>query len=248
MRKLYLFILFILLCISFNAQNDLTDKSLYHNTYVPDAVVDKQYGINMYEKLNMMLGGDTVRNDENGYAANGYEEDYYTTGQLLHKGYYVDGQLKVYKNYYPNGNVERNFRMTDLKKSKMTLYYEDGPIKSNIAYVNSEALKWEDYHKNGIVEYIEEYDKSFQYYVIKASYAENGNPRDVLELTNKKKLIYTQTYYHDNGKMKEQGEMKYDKAMFDYMRIGIWTLFDETEKPSKSQKYASGAVISEKNL
>ena len=102
------------------AQNNLKDKSLYNDTYIPDAVIDEKYGITMFEPLNMMLGSDTVRNDRNGYAANGYQEDYYSTGQLLHKGFYVDGQLKVYKNYFPNGEVERNFRMVDLKKSKMT--------------------------------------------------------------------------------------------------------------------------------
>ena len=106
-----------------------------------------------------MLGGDTVRNDQDGYAANGYLEDFYTTGQLLHKGFYVDGQLKVYKNYYPNGKVERNFRMVDLKKSKMDIFYKDGTPKSKIVYVGSEALKWEDYYPNGTLEFIEVYDK-----------------------------------------------------------------------------------------
>lgn len=147
--------------LSLQAQNDLTDKKLYHNTYVPDAVIDKQYGITMYKSLNMMIGGDTVRNDESGYAANGYMEDYYTTGQLLHKGFYVDGQLKIYKNYYPNGNVERNFRLIDLKKSKMTLYYENGTVKSEIVYIMSEAQKWEDFYPNGQLEFVEEYDKKY---------------------------------------------------------------------------------------
>ena len=233
---------------SLKSQNDLTDKGLYHNTYVPEAVVDKKYGIIMYEKLNMMLGGDTVRNDMNGYAANGYEEDYYTNGKLLHKGFYVDGQLKVYKNYYPNGNVERNFRMVDLKKSKMTLYYEDGGVKSDIVYVGNEALKWEDYYRNGGLEFIEEYHKSFLYYVQKANYLEDGTPENTLELTNKKKLIYLQSYYHPNGKLKEQGQVKYNKTMFDYERFGKWIIFDKNGTPVKEQKYAVGKVISEKDL
>lgn len=248
MKKIILPILALFtITVSF-AQNDLTDKSLYNNTYVPDAVIDKTYGITMYEPLNMMLGKDTVRNDDNGYAANGYIEDYYTTGQLLHKGFYVDGQLKIYKNYFPNGNVERNFRLTDLVKSKMTIYYEDGTMKSNIVYVNSDALKWEDYYPNGTLEFVEEYHKSFLYYVFKANYFESGNPENTLELTDKKKLIYLQSYYYANGKLKEQGEMKYDKAVFDYERIGTWKLYDENGTPTKEVKYASGKVQSEKTL
>ena len=69
-------------------------------SYAPEAVIDEKFGIQIYEPLNIMLGKDTIRNDENGYAANGFIEDFYTSGQLLHKGFYVDGQLKLYKNYY----------------------------------------------------------------------------------------------------------------------------------------------------
>jgi len=220
MKKFTLYLLGFLTIISAVAQNNLKDKSLYATTYIPESVIDEKYGITMYEKLNMMLGGDTVRNDQNGYAANGYLEDYYTTGQLLHKGFYVDGQIKVYKNYFPNGNVERNFRLVDLKKSKMTIFYKDGTMKSNIVYVGSEALKWEDYYPNGTLEFIEEYHKSFQYYVFKANYFENGSPENTLEMTNKKKLIYTQTYFYANGNIKEQGEMKYNRSLFD--RIDIY--------------------------
>lgn len=238
----------LLVLIAFAQKNNLNDKSLYNNTYDADAVIDKKYGIIMYEPLNMMLGTDTVRNDQNGYAANGYEEDYYTTGQLLHKGFYVDGQLKIYKNYYPNGNVERNFRLVDLKKSKMTKYYEDATVKSNIVYIGNEAQKWEDYYPNGTLEFIEEYNKSFEYYVFKANYFENGTPENTMELTNKKKLIYTQIYYHNNGKVKEQGEIKYSKEVFDYQRIGSWKHYDKNGTAIKEVKYSDGVISSEKNL
>jgi len=248
MKRIVFLIMCSIVVVSAIAQNNLTDKGLYNNTYVPDAVIDKKYVITMYEKLNMMIGSDTVRNDANGYAANGYEEDYYTAGQLLHKGFYVDGQLKIYKNYYPNGNVERNFRLVDLKKSKMTTYYEDGNMRSNIVYINSEALKWEDYYPNGTLEFVEEYNKTFEYYVFKANYYENGSPENTLELTDKKKLVYTQIYYHSNGQIKEQGEMYYNKAIYDYERIGTWRIFDENGKPTKDVKYSSGKIQSEKNL
>ncbi len=111
--KYVLSILTLILNLSVFAQNDLTDKKLYHNTYDPKKVIDEKYGIVMYEKLNMMLGKDSIRNGATGYAANGFIEDYYTSGQLLHKGFYVDGQLKIYKNYYPNGKEEQVFRSMD---------------------------------------------------------------------------------------------------------------------------------------
>jgi len=250
MKKIISLIALTLVFLQLSAQNNLSDKKHYHDVYIPDAVIDAKYGIVMYEPLNMMLGGDTVRHNQKGYACDGFVEDYYTTGELLHKGFYVEGKLKIYKNYYPNGKMERNFRMVDLKKSKMTLLYKDGVIKSNIVYIENEALKWEDFYPNGTLEFIEEYNKSFEYYVLRANYFENGEPQSVLELVNKKKLEYTQEDYYDNGNIKESGAVKYDRNMFDYKRVGTWLLYDESEsgKAIKEQKYINGTVHSEKDL
>lgn len=217
-------------------------------SYDPEQVVDEKTGITKYEPFNIMLGKDSVRNDARGYAANGYVEDYYKSGQLLHKGFYVDGQLKVYKNYFPNGKVERNFRMTDIKKSKMTIYYLDGKIKSEIEYNENQAQKWQDFYPNGNPEFVEEYDKDMLYYVFKANYFENGMPENSLTLVDKKKLIFKQLYYHQNGQIKEEGDMKYNKSVFDYERIGTWKLYNEEGKPIKEVKYASGKIQSEKDL
>lgn len=248
MRRNLLFACLIAIVNVALAQNNLTDKSLYGKTYDPKVVIDSKYGITMYEPLNMMLGSDTVRNDANGYAANGYEEDFYITGQLMHKGFYVDGQLKIYKNYFPNGNVERNFRLIDLKKSKMTLYYEDGTVKSEVTYILNEPQKWEDYYPNGQLEFVEEFDKNIQYYKFKANYFENGTPENTLELVNKKKLTYVQSYYHDNGQLKEQGEIIYDQNEFDYKQNGTWKRFDKNGSPTKELKYYKGEMKSEKDL
>lgn len=245
----YIFSFLILIySLSSSAQNNLKDKSLYYKTFDSKDIIDETYGIVIYEQLNMMLGEGSTRNGINGYAANGFLEDYYTTGQLLHKGFYVDGQLKIYKNYFPNGNVERNFRMVDIKKSKMTIFYEDGTMKSDIVYIENEALSWIDYHPNGLVEFEEIYDKSFQYYEKKGNYFKDGKPESVLELTDKKKLLYNQSYYFENGNLKEQGVVKYNKAMFDYERIGEWKLYNESGVAIKIQKYTNGVVHSEQDL
>jgi len=243
----YILILVMVSPIFGQNQSKLDAQNLSGNKYIPEAVIDSKYGIIMYEKLNMMLGGDTVRN-QNGYAANGFIQDYYTSGQLLHKGFYVDGQLKVYKNYFPNGKVERNFRMVDLNKAKMDIFYKDGISKAKIFYVDGEAMKWEDYYPNGTLEFIEVYNKKLQYYIEKANYYEDGSPENTLVLDNKKKLLYTQTYFHTNGTVKEIGEMKYDKAVFDYIRLGIWKQFNKDGKATKEIKYTNGEVFSEKDL
>ena len=247
MKKTLLYIVCLLSVLTVQSQNNLSKKDLYNDVYEPAKVIDEKYGIIRYEKLNMLLGSDTIRN-KNGYAANGFVEDYYKSGQLLHKGFYVDGQLKIYKNYFPNGKLERNFRMVDIKKGKMDIFYNNGTQKSKVFYVDGEALKWEDYYSNGNLEFIEVYDKEIQYYLEKANYYENGTPENTLVLENKKKLLYTQTYFYQNGKIKELGQMRYNKSMFDYERLGVWKVFDESGKATKEVKYANGEVQSEKSL
>jgi len=138
------------------------------------SVVDEFFGIRMYEPLNVALGGDSVRMDKNGYAADGWREDYYEDGTLLHRGYYIEGQLKVYKNYYPNGQLEREFKSVDGFRSQVSLYYNDGTLKSNVKYVEGAALVWADYFPNGKMEYYEEYHKSFTYHIAKKSFYDNG--------------------------------------------------------------------------
>lgn len=231
-------IFFLFFILSSFTQNNSSKRS-----FSPEEVIDKIYGITMYEPLNVMLGGDTVRNTAEGYSCNGFVEDHYNDGKLLHKGFYVEGQLKVYKNYYPNGQVERNFRMIDLKKSKMTLFYDNGTIKSSVTYINNEVLKWEDYYPDGKLEFVEEYDKSMEYYIFKANYYKDGASEEVLELANKKKLKYTQKYYYSNGQLKEEGEMVYVRYKYDYQKIGVWSLFDENGTLTKTQKFLDGKLV-----
>lgn len=241
MRYFLGLIFFLFFILSSFTQNNSSKRS-----FSSEEVIDEIYGITMYEPLNVMLGGDTVRNTTEGYACNGFVEDYYSNGKLLHKGFYVEGKLKVYKNYYPNGQAERNFRMIDLKKSKMTLFYDNGIIKSSVTYLNNEALKWEDYYPDGKLEFVEEYDKSMEYYIFKANYYEDGTPEEELELLHKKKLRYTQKYYYSNGQVKEEGVMEYVRYKYDYQKTGSWSLFDKNGTLTKTRKYLDGKLVSEK--
>lgn len=229
------------------AQNNLQDLKLYHDVYEPDSVVDPTYGIQMYDPLNVRLGGDSIRNC-NGYACTGYVEDYYSNGQLLHKGYYVDGQLTNYKNYYPNGNKERYYRHIDLNKSKLSLYYSDGVLKSEIVYFDKNPVKWEDYYPSGKLEYEEVYDKSYEYYKKKNSYFKDGTPKSILELDNKKKLLYIKQEYFENGQVKMEGQIRYNQAIYDYQKIGKWKIYNKDGKLIKEQKWLDGKLEKEKTL
>ncbi|HXC03465.1 MAG TPA: hypothetical protein VNZ86_01860, partial [Bacteroidia bacterium] len=127
------------------------------NKYKASQVVDPDRGIAIYDKMNVAFG-DSVRNTPKGYAASDWIEDYYESGQLLHKGFYIEGKLKVYKNYWENGRMERSFRFLDFSKSQMTVYYKDGQVRSDIIYKDGAAMKTNEFYPSGKPDFEEEYD------------------------------------------------------------------------------------------
>jgi antitoxin component YwqK of YwqJK toxin-antitoxin module len=242
MKKLLAFFILTLLINSVSAQfmGQIPSAVKYNEK----KVVDPEYGIMMYEKLNFYTGGDSVRNDKKGYACQGWVEDLYESGTLLHKGYYEDGHLKIYKNFYPNGNVERSFKLIDFKRSTLQLYYSDGKLKSDITYYDGGPQMWTDYYPNGQIEFIEESTKSLEYIIQRKSYTEDGKPQELFELTDPKKKIYSKKEYYENGKIKAEGTMKYNPGAIDYQKDGMWKDYDESGKATES-KWIKGEEIKE---
>lgn len=227
------------------AQPDITEQlesqAPVDHTF-SESVVDSVYGIVMYEELNLQLGGDSIRHCDDGYACQSWVEDYYESGALLHRGYYIDGQLKIYKNYYPNGQLEREFKNVDNVKSRSILYYDNGATKSEIEYFDGEPLEWTDYWPNGNVEYYELYHKSFEYHLERTSYYENGQVESQFLLENKKKLIFTKQEYYPDGTLKLEGEFQYDEDAWHLFKEGDWTYYDESGNTTKTEEYERGEL------
>jgi antitoxin component YwqK of YwqJK toxin-antitoxin module len=205
-------------------------------------VFDSTYGICRYEKLNFALGGDSVRHDKKGYACQGWLEDLSENGQVMHKGYYVDGQLKVYKNYYENGQLERSFKVTSINGCNMQVFYADGKIKSDVDYYKGNPQKWSDYYANGQLSYYEENQKNMEYVIQRKSFFENGKPESLFEMTDHKTKKYLKTEYFENGKIKETGEMRFNPNSFDYQKDGPWKAYDENGKLISEDIYVNGEM------
>lgn len=210
--------------------------------YSEAKVVDPEYGITMYEKLNFYTGGDSVRNDKKGYACQGWMEDIYETGQTLHKGFYEDGHLKLYKNFYSNGNVERSFKQVDFKRCNLQLFFPDGKLKSDINYYDGNPQMWTDYYPNGQIEYTEVNTKNMEYLIVRKSYAEDGKPQEIFEMIDPKKKIYSKKEYYENGNIKSEGTMIYNPAVTDYQKDGMWKEYDESGKVTQ-QKWIKGEEV-----
>ena len=208
--------------------------------YTPEEIIDADYGIIRFNKLVPMMGGDSIRYTKDGYNAQGWQEDYYVSGKLLHKGFYADGFIKVFKNYYENGQIERTFSSTDLKHAKLEIFYDDGKVKSSINYYDGNPQNQYDFFRNGSPEYVEENDKNIEFLYKRNSYFENGLPESMFELIDKKTKKYIKKEFYENGRVKEEGTMLFRKDLGDYLKDGSWTYYDEKGNATKTENYHNG--------
>lgn len=233
MTRLFLF--FFILILSVNLSLAQFGSQIPQVTKYSEKVVDPEYGITMYDKLNFQIGGDSVRNDRKGYACQGWVEDHYESGSVIHKGYYEDGHLRAFRNFYPNGSIERIFKLIDLKRCNMQLFYPDGKIKSDITYYESSPQIWKDYYPNGQIEYIEESTKSMEYIIQRKSYTVEGKPQEIFEMTDAKKKLYSKKEYYENGDIKAEGPIRFIPSAVDYQKDGTWKIYDESGKVTTEQ-------------
>lgn len=214
--------------------------------YTFEAIYDSAEGINIYEKLNFAMGGDSVRNTPKGYAAQNCWEDYYKSGAVLHTGYYVDGTLRSYKNFYENGQVERDFHNIDYFRNEMILYWINGKIRSDIVYYQGQDETTHEYYENGNPEIAEEYAKKCEYLLFRTFYYENGKTQSDLQLTDKKKKKYYLKEFYESGVLQNEGPMQFYEELDNFMKEGTWKVYDEKGKLTSTQEYVRNQMTEEK--
>lgn len=237
MKKIVFIAFFSLLYTSLSAQL-VTQASVCR--YTASEIVDPYRGITMYDNLNSKLGGKNIRYNEDNNPIQGWVEDYYENGKVLHRGYYIDGQLKNFKNYYESGQVERKFKPSNWRRSKMRTFFENGKTRSKIAYYKTKEQKSETFYANGNQQMIEEKNKFAQYYVMTKGFYEDGKIKSVFQLVDKEKLTYSKTEYYASGGVKEQGSIKYDPIKNAYLKEGPWKRFDDTGKVIAEVTFTDG--------
>lgn len=236
--------LFLLLTISVNASYaQMFGNKVEIAKYKAVDVVDSVYGIRMYDALNSYIGGDSIRNNAKGYACQGWVQDQYLSGKLLHKGYYEDGQLRIYKNFFESGGVERSFKMVDLNKGVLHIYYSDGTKKSVLTYVSGSILSATDYYRNGQMSYTVKNEKTLEYLILRKSFSEEGKPQEIFELVNVKKNIYIQKEYYENGQLKSEGKLKFNPYKVDYIKNGVWKFYNEAGELIRQEKWIYGELV-----
>lgn len=199
--------------------------------------------VDEYEVFNKILGGDSIRYCD-GYKCIGWIKDFYPDNTLKHRGFYVDGQLEsVYKNYYNNGQLEREFTLKNYKNSTMNKYYPDGKILSEIKYLFTDPVSWIDYYPNGNVEYVEKYNNSGTYILERLFYYESGQLQSELRLLNKRNNIFEKNEYYPDGILKLNGNMLYNVSLNDYQKNGIWKNYGPDGKIISEEHFYKNKLI-----
>jgi antitoxin component YwqK of YwqJK toxin-antitoxin module len=240
-KSIYIFLFILISYIGFS--QSFSNQVPQIKRYTPQEIIDPDYGIIRYNKLVPMMGGDSIKYTKDGYNAQNWQEDYYVSGKLLHKGFYLDGTIKIFKNYYENGQIERSFSSSDLRRGKMEIFYEDGKLRSTINYYDGNPQNQYDYFKNGSPEYIEENDKNIEFLYKRNSFYENGLPASIFELVDKKTKKYIKKEFYENGRIKEEGGMLFRKDLGDYQKEGSWSYFDEKGNVIKTENYHNGEKL-----
>lgn len=227
----------------------LISRAQYLDADDNDSVTTDEISISQYDCYNPHMEGDSVRYKAAGEKYNGWYEVYYKDGKVKHKGYYTEGQLKtVYKNYYSDGQLERSFKVKDSRTCQLEIYYPGGTLHSKVIYYKDQVLTWTDYYKDGSVEYYEENDKSFDFYVKLDYYYENGKPESSLELVDKKHRLYNSAEYWKNGNLKEQGQRMFNATVQDYQKTGTWSVYDSGGNKLSEEDYVKGELNDERKM
>ena len=235
--KNYLILFGIVLAVySSYGQSDFESQLTNSRTFKALEVIDSVHGISIYERLNFRLSSDSMRHFK-GYPCNGLIKDYYVSGSVIHQGFYVDGQLNDYTNYYPNGKIERTFKIIDDFKSVMTLFYSDGTVKSIHKFNDIAFYYWEDFYPNGQQSYLMEMSSDMEYPNAKKHWSQNGQLLGEIVIEDQKSLTFQQNDYHADGTPKIKGHLIYEQKLHSHTKHGKWEYYDKKGKLIKTEVY-----------
>lgn len=240
MRTFIPFIIVLITCVG----NLAGAQTLGSKTFQFSQIYDSVYGIQYYDNYNAELGGDSIRKYSDGHLCNGMIEDHYPDGKMLHKGFYTDGKLTQYTNYYPDGQVERVFKPTSDRKDELRKYYPNKQMKSDVEYYEGNSTLWQDYYDNGQLSYLEEYDKKHERVLRRCSYYKDGKPRSVFSPLDINGAIirYSLKEYFPNGQLQEESEALYSRESFDFVKDGDAKEYDDKGNLTGEYEFVGGKL------
>ncbi len=201
-------------------------------------------GITEYDKYNPFMEGDSVRICGKS-PCNGWIKDLYPDNLTTkHQGSYVNGKLtSVYKNYYPDGKMERFFQLNaNGSSAKIETYYPNGNLHLKVEYRKGNIILYEEYQQDGKPEVLENINNNAQFHIYQRYYYPNGQLFSDLTIENKGKLIYSFKTFYDSGEKRSEGSKISQKATGDYLKHLEWKYFSKDGKLIKTEHYSNGRL------
>lgn len=197
--------------------------------------------LSSYDRLNRRLGGDSIRLC-NGRPCEGWVEDRYPDGTLMHRGSYAGGRLVVYRNYYPNGVLERDFRELDEVKCVLRTYHPNSTLRSDARYADGQLFRYIDHYPTGQLRYAEERHRREPYFTRMDLFAPTGKPISLLRQVARKPVEFEQQEFHPDGSLRCSGRARYNTHRMDTQRVGLWTYYDRAGNKVREEEYIDGKV------
>jgi hypothetical protein len=223
------------------AQNDSLLLSMDEHYVMGDAGEDPLPELHVYDRLNPVLGGDSVRLCS-GVPCSGWVDDHYADGVLKHRGNYQDGRLLIYRNYHPSGSLEREFRSVDAIRCVMRTYHANGTMRSEARYVEGGIVSYQDNYVNGQLRYMEERDRKEGYFTRMDLFTAAGQPVSLFRLVDRKHIEFEVKEFHPGGALKSSGQARYDRSRMDTQRIGVWQHFAADGSKEREEHYQDGKL------
>lgn len=201
-------------------------------------------GMVEYDVYNPFIEGDSVRICGKS-PCNGWIKDLYPDGKTVkHQGSYENGKLtSVYKNYYPDGKMERFFQLNPSGSSaKIETYFSNGNPHFKVVYRKGNVILYEEYQEDGRIEMLEKMDNKAEYYLYQRFYYPNGRQFSDLTLENKRKKTYQFNSFYEDGQKRSEGKKVSQKSTGDYLKDGKWEYFHKDGKLEKTEHYSYGRL------
>ncbi len=160
----------------------------------------------------------------------------------MHRGYYEQGRLSVYRNYHPAGGLEREFRSSDALTSVLRSSHASGNLRSETRYRYGRVGVYQDGYLTGARRFAEERHRTEPYYLRMDLYNDDGTPVSLLQLVDRKRVEFVLREYFPDGSLKCEGRARYVPSRMDTQRIGTWSYYDEAGGMLRQEDYRDGRV------
>jgi len=172
-----------------------------------------------------------------GYNVQGWNEEYFESGQLMHISYYKAGKVVLFKNFYENGQCQNYIIYLDTGQCNLEVYFENGDLKHQMFYLNGKPKKITEFYPSGLPKMNIEYDRELNCVSSKKIWYLNAETQSEMTLIDEKAKKYSDRLFFPNGKLKEEGELLYSVNTGEYINIGTRVSYESSGKKKHTEKY-----------